>query len=449
MVPRDEEGKDRSLRQPTQMNRRAFARNIAQSLVSVVWATADVERKLRQRLPHALHKFAPPIADHLMSRFPQGYAPSWKAAAVELLASEECARIYSYCMRNGVWPAPDLTPATFIPAPPFAELEIPPLAAEQALADYFFVEPARLAYLTDRHSRYEEHGETAINHYHYVFQKKRTKGIRVIEAPKNALKGLQRQILTNILQPVPTHPDAFGFVKGRNCQQAAQRHVGEEVVICFDFRDYFASIGAGRVFGLFRCLGYPHTVARYLTALCTTSTPPRILERLDPVDRALYRMPHLPQGAPTSPALANHVTFALDRRLSGLARRLGLAYSRYADDLTFSGDHRHLRTVLEKVPDIVRQEGFSLNTEKTRVMRRGARQQVTGIVVNERLNVSRDTFDHLKAIIHSCSYIADPRLDDPSFVASLLGKIEWVGQVNPRRGEKLRHLLDRAARKRM
>ena len=131
----------------------------------------------------------------------------------------------------------------------------------------------------------------------------------------------------------------------------------------------------------------------------------------------------------------------LDRRLAGLAPRLGANYSRYADDLSFSGDARIVPTLTKAVPDIVAAEGFRLNPAKTKVMRHGARQVVTGIVVNTHLNVDRKTYDHLKAVIHACGNPEDPRLTDPAFRASLLGKIGWVETVNPPRGQKLRRLL--------
>ena len=255
------------------------------------------------------------------------------------------------------------------------------------------------------------------------------------------MKSVQRQILRNIIDKTPNHGDAFGFVKGRSCLDGAARHAGEAVVICFDLRDFFPSIGSGRIFGMFKCLGYPRAVSLYLTALCTTATPTRILERLSFDERTYYRRPHLPQGSPASPALANKAAFTLDRRLSALASRLNAYYSRYADDLSFSGDRHIIRTLLQVVPQIVRDEGFCLNAAKTRIMPDVTRQVVTGVIVNEHLNVSRESFDQLKATIHACGKTADKRLSDPEFRASLLGKIDWVEAVNPNRGQKLRHLL--------
>ncbi len=307
---------------------------------------------------------------------------------------------------------------------------------------------SRLEYLADPLSRYEEHSDTPVGHYHYILRPKTSGGLRLIEAPKSQLKSAQRMILDRILSKAAVHADAFGFVKGRNCVRAASRHVGEQVVLSFDLQNSFPSVEAARVFGLFRCLGYPHAVARLLTGLCTTTTPVRILSGLDAAQRATHRRPHLPQGSPASPSLANLAAFPLDRRLSGMAKSLGMNYSRYADDLTFSGDRDATATMMRAVPEIIEDEGFRLNGAKTRVASRTCRQTVTGIIVNDRLNVDRRSFDHLKAVIHACGRPDDSRIDDADFRSSLLGKIAWVESIHPAKGQKLLDLLSTAIAKR-
>jgi RNA-directed DNA polymerase len=286
-----------------------------------------------------------------------------------------------------------------------------------------------------------------VNHYHYVLKPKKSGGFRLIEAPKQQLKAVQRQILTGILDRVPVHQNAFGFVKERNCLDGANRHASEQVVVCFDLKDFFPSIRRARIFGLFRCLGYPYNVARYLAALCTSVTPSRILDRLSIDERAHYKSAHLPQGSPASPALANHAAFMLDKRLSVLANTLDANFSRYADDLSFSGDKHIAQVLIRAVPEIVHDEGFQLNTKKTRFSAITTRQVVTGIVVNKHLNIRRETFDELKAIIHACAKPEDLRLHDPAFRASLLGRLDWVEQLNPPRGQKLKNLLFAALHK--
>lgn len=428
------------------MNRREFSRNIATSLTRGAWTREFLLCSLFRRFPQALHSLAHEIAVEILLFLPSQYAPSVNSVANTLLNIHNFEQAFLYCQERNIWPSPDLYSPVMSPISAFCDLDLPQLPTVESLADWLMLSMDRLEYLADRHNRFEEHGEMAVNHYHYVLKQKKSKGVRVIEAPKRGLKTAQRQILRRIVDNLPSHKNAFGFVKGRNCLQAANKHAGENVLVGFDLKNFFPSIGSGRIFGLFRCLGYPHIVAQYLTALCTTSTPPRILERLSFDDRSAYRKPHLPQGSPISPALANHVSFALDCRLSALANSLDANYSRYADDLSFSGDRKIVGTLLRAVPRIIHDEGFSNNRTKTRVMSRSSRQLVTGVVVNEHLNIDRKTFDQLKAVIHACGRSEDTRLLDPVFRASLEGKIDWVDAVNPRRGQKLRGLLEKCSK---
>jgi hypothetical protein len=172
-------------------------------------------------------------------------------------------------------------------------------------------------------------------------------------------------------------------------------------------------------------------------------------QRPDPAVQALHGVPHLPQGAPTSPALANLLAWTLDRRLHGLARAADANYTRYADDLAFSGDARFangLERFRKSVATIVNEEGFCLNAAKTRIMPRSTRQRVTSIVVNQHCNVARSEFDTLKAILHNCASagpVGQNRGEVPDFRRHLDGRITWVEQINPRRGAKLRGLFER------
>jgi hypothetical protein len=279
---------------------------------------------------------------------------------------------------------------------------------------------------------------------------KRTGQPRLIEAPKARLKAAQRLILRDILDHLPAHDAAHGFVRGRSCLSAAQTHGGEHVVVTVDLRDYFPTVPVRRVHGLFRCLGYPWPVARTLTGLCSTSTPIAVIG-VGPVDRAArdrHRFAHLPQGSPTSPALANLCTFRLDCRLEGLAARCEARYTRYADDLAFSGDAGFAGTLgpfLRGVAAIARDEGFALNDRKTRIMRRNGRQSVTGLVVNQHLNVPRDVYDALKATLHNCRRLgpaSQNRDGHPDFRAHLDGRVTWVETVNLRRGFRLRRMFE-------
>lgn len=426
------------------MNKSTFARIIADSLTLAHWSPPEITQILKRRLPQPVHMHVDSISKDIWTHLQALYAPHPARVAQFLKHSVSFDRVFRYCSKHNVWPTLELATPKMAPVDSFAGLDVPALCTQAALADWLMITTERLAYLADPHQRHEQHGEMAINHYHYLLRPKTSGQMRLIEAPKPALKSLQRAILSGILNHVPTHPDSFGFVKGRNCLQAANRHTAEEVVVCFDLQNFFASIASGRVFGLFRCLGYPRPVARLLTAICISQTPARIRERLAPADRWAFERPHLPQGAPTSPALANLMTHGLDRRLSGLARHLGCNYSRYADDLSFSGDARIARLLRQAVPDIVVDEGFRIQPGKTRILPQSTAQRVTGIGVNAHLNLPRPAFDRLKAMIHTIDAV---RITEPEFRAELLGKIQWAEALNPARGAKLRLLLERRLRK--
>lgn len=162
----------------------------------------------------------------------------------------------------------------------------------------------------------------------------------------------------------------------------------------------------------------------------------------------MYAVPHLPQGAPTSPALANLCAYQIDCRLTGLARASGANYTRYADDLAFSGGEELERAVNRfstQAAVILEEEGFRVHHRKTRVMRQGVRQRIAGLVVNEHANVPREEVDQLKAILTNCARrgpAGENRAGHPDFRAHLHGRVGFVEMIHPERGRKLRRLLD-------
>lgn len=222
------------------------------------------------------------------------------------------------------------------------------------------------------------------------------------------------------------------------------------MVVTMDLKDFFPSVHIRAVHGIFRSLGYPWEVTRLLTGLCGTVTPAELFDALpadrrpDRESRDRFLQGHLPQGAPTSPALANLCARRLDCRLDGLARRLGARYSRYGDDLAFSGDRDFAARIggfPRMVSAICADEGFAVNRRKTRIMRRGDRQRVTGLTVNSHINVPRADYDRLKATLHNCirhGPAGQNRENHPHFHAHLDGRITWVENVNPPRGLRLR-----------
>jgi hypothetical protein len=327
-----------------------------------------------------------------------------------------------------------------------------------ALAERLELADGHLAWLADVRSLERGVTHEKLRNYRYAVVPRRGGVPRVLEAPKARLKEIQRWILHEILDQVPPHEAAHGFTRGRSVATHARLHSGQPVVLRLDLKDFFTAVSAGRVFGIFRTLGYNGSVAHVLTGLCTNTIPQAVWQVVpratDPslvqarfwLGRALAT-PHLPQGAPTSPALANLAAFGLDRRLTGLAGSSGLRYSRYADDLTFSGPWRlrrrrgHLDAL---AAEIARDEGFAINERKTALHSAGGRQSVCGIVVNVRPNVLRSEYDELKAILHNAVVhgpASQNRAGIANFEAHLRGRISWVASLNPARGENLRRRL--------
>ena len=166
------------------------------------------------------------------------------------------------------------------------------------------------------------------------------------------------------------------------------------------------------------------------------------------MERRRYRTPHLPQGAPTSPALANLCAYRLDCRLSSLAESVGAAYTRYADDLAFSGGEeleRSARRFQVHVCRVALEEGFEVHTRKSRFMRQGICQQLVGVVVNAHPNVRRNEYDCLIAILYNCvrhGPAAQNRDGRPDFRGHLLGRVAHVTLLNPSHGGRLRALFE-------
>ena len=414
---------------------------LAASLVRQAWTALTLRQHLQARLPQALSAEAPGLARDLKAAFPGTAAPDRKRVALWLSMCPLAGDLVTIARASGAPIPPPLDPDRFQPPPAFAGLDLPPLGTLADLADWLALTLPQLSRFSDLHGISAAQDNPFAPHYHHHLLEKRDGTQRLLEEPKPVLKHLQRRVLRQILAQIPPHPAAFGFCAGRSCLQAAQRHAGEALVVSFDLKAFFPSIGWHRVYGLFRAFGYPPAVARHLAGLCTAITPPRVLAAPRLAARDLLTNRHLPQGAPTSPALANLTAYALDARLAGLARSLGLTYTRYADDLTFSGDTRPAAALHRAVADIVSDCGFTLNRDKTRVQPRHRRQLVTGVVVNRHLNLPRADYDRLKAIIHHLRNPDDPRRADRVFLDRLAGRIAWLEQINPAKGAKLRDRL--------
>jgi RNA-directed DNA polymerase len=430
---------------------RAFlGRCLADAFLAGVWN----ERALVDRAGRALDRrprWARGVAREVLAAYPRPPADR----------PRELARFISLTLRERPTPEDDPHPPRvrrwLIPEPAMGRRRwpVPEIASLGALGTLLGVSDGELAWLADARGLERTVEDERLRHYRYAALPRPGRPVRVIEHPKHRLKTIQRQLLHDVLDWIPAHEAAHGFTRGRSVRTHAGVHTGRFVVVRFDLQDFFASIRAGRVYGIFRTAGYPESVAYALTALTTNVVPSTVWRKLArPVDPRLrgahhhlgrrLATPHLPQGAPTSPALANLAAFRLDRRLDGLARSLGVSYSRYADDLTFSGPARLVRaatTLRRAIGRIAGEEGFTLNEEKSMLATRAGRQRVCGVVVNDHLNTPRREYDILKAILHN-SAVHGPqtqnRQEIRNFRAHLLGRISWVQALNPERGEKLR-----------
>jgi RNA-directed DNA polymerase len=350
--------------------------------------------------------------------------------------------------------ADELTVAQRLIGPPRMQAtrwKVPSIETSGGLADWLALTPGELDWFADLKALGYKKANPLLRHYHYRVLDKGYGTIRLIESPKPRLKWIQQRILADILDKVPAHPAAHGFVKGRSVKTFAVPHVGQHVVLRMDLRDFFPSIGGARIQTLFRTMGYPETVADLLGGIATNAAPRDVWSGIDECRdaRIMYSRPHLPQGAPTSPALANMCLYRADCRLLGLAESAGAQYTRYADDLAFSGSEdfdRRVERFAAHVAAILHEEGFAVHHRKTRIMRQGVRQHLAGVVTNQRLNVRRSDFDLLKATLTNCvrhGAASQNRDGHRDFRAHLEGRVGYVESINPAKGNRLRAILAR------
>jgi retron-type reverse transcriptase len=298
------------------------------------------------------------------------------------------------------------------------------------------------------------HSEAStVSHYVRFQIPKKSGGMRDIWAPQPKLAAAQAWILENILSKLPAGPTAHGFVPGRSTVTNAAPHVKRAIVVNVDLKDFFPSLTFPRVRGIFESLGYSPAVATVL-ALLTTESPRREVEYSGKKYYVALGPRALPQGACTSPALSNLAAWTLDRRLGGVAAKLGWTYTRYADDLTFSGDTlvpkgeknpKSVGWLLARVRHVCEAEAFAVNEKKVRVQRRNTAQMVTGVVVNEKPSTPRSERRRLRAILHHARFEGlekQNRIGHADYVAWLKGHVAYVMMVNPEQGKKLKVRLD-------
>lgn len=269
-------------------------------------------------------------------------------------------------------------------------------------------------------------------HYREFTIPKHRGGTRTISAPYPSLLECQQWINRNILIRARIHPSAHGFTPSKSIKTNASEHLGTKCTLKMDLADFFHSIPIARVIKVFRALGYPKSISVYMAKICCLHN-------------------RLPQGAATSPTLSNTIAFRLDKRLSALARRLGLTYTRYADDITLSGEFISHKTI-GFIETIVTSEGFAIRPEKTRLTVGDGRKVVTGISISGgrlrpckefRRNVSQHAHFVIKHGLYS--HVAKAKIRDPYFLDSLHGKLlfwKWIEPKNTVVVEQCRRIAE-------
>ncbi len=429
------------------------AEHLARVALAGPFTLALVTQRVRQALGRC-PRWLSPVLKSAVAEFGEGTRPRLAKVACRLRQVPELQQAVLTGRLNfiGVLPRQGMCPATGAPQ----MWNLPALTTVADLAAWLNLSPGELEWFADVCQLNHRTKESRLGHYRYRWVTKRNGGARLLESPKLRLKLLQRRLLRHLVEQIPPHEAAHGFRRGRSVRSFVAEHTGQAIVLRFDLRDFFPSVTRSRVLALLLTAGYPEPVALRLAALCTAHVPREIMarcpERLTPADawqRAQrYSLPHLPQGAPTSPALANLAAHSLDRRLTGLAATVHASYTRYADDLVFSGGPelaRQAERFAAQVGAIALETGFALNHRKTRIMRQGVSQRAAGLVLNRHPNVPRRDFDALKATLHNCvrrGPDGENREGVADFRGHLRGRIAYLTQINAARGARLMALLE-------
>jgi len=296
--------------------------------------------------------------------------------------------------------------------------DFPPIFEINHLASLIGVDAGKLAaYIADSASFYRS----------FEIPKRRG-GYRVIDVPSPGLLFAQRWIVKNILSKIGLHDAVHGFALSRSVVSNAKVHLGQPALLKMDLMGFFPSIGIRRGLAVFRRIGYPPNVSYFLAALC-------------------FKNRYLPQGAATSPVLSNIIAKRLDARLAGVAMKEGLNYSRYADDLTFSGQHID-PSIIGMISKVVGDEGFNVNQNKTQLIGPGSKKIVTGVSISSgKLALPRKSVRAIKQEAHFLlkfgyfSHVNATDNRDPILVERLLGRIGFWLHIDPSNPTALNYFM--------
>lgn len=257
------------------------------------------------------------------------------------------------------------------------------------------------------------------NHYYTFKIPKKSGGFREITSPYPSLLEMQYWIFNNILKKIPISQYAHGFANKKSIITNSKIHTGQKEILKIDLKDFFPSINLNRIIYVFKQLGYPNEIAFYLASICSYEN-------------------HLPQGAPTSPQLSNIIAKRLDKRLMFFSKKFHLRYTRYADDLTFSGEEIPVKLV-EYLRKIIFDEGFEINENKTRLYKNKGKRIVTGISVSDtEIKIPREYKRALKLELFYIfrygikSHVSKKKIRKSNYLLSLFGKINFWLSVEPK-----------------
>lgn len=242
---------------------------------------------------------------------------------------------------------------------------------------------------------------------------------RELKEPLPSLKEIQCWILENILYNVPVSKYAKAYVKKRNLTDNVKYHKGRDVVVTLDINNFFSSIERSSVEGIFLELGYSSNISNLLSKLCCCNEI-------------------LPQGAPTSPYLSNIYMRGFDMAVSNYCNKQNIRYTRYADDITLSGDNIDPSILIDFVKENLEAIKLSLNEDKVKVMGKNVPQIVTGIIVNDKIQVPKEYRDKIRQEIYFikkfglANHLRNVNCDKVNYVYHLLGKINFALQINPK-----------------
>jgi len=265
--------------------------------------------------------------------------------------------------------------------------------------------------------------------YYKTFEiPKKSGGKRIICQPSKKLKGLQSWILVNILNKIQVSPSCKGFRKGSSTLDNALPHIGANTILNLDLKDFFPTVSTKQVYNVFKTIGYNKLIATVFTNICTYKDM-------------------LPQGSPCSPMLANLTAWNLDLRIQGYVGKRGISYTRYADDLSFSGlNPSKVVKIIPMIKAIINDENFEVNHKKTRIASSARAKIVTGLIVNEdSVGIGKQKYKDLRAKIHHLTLPTEQK--NEKLLYHVGGWLSYLNSVDKLRLQKAKKYISELTKK--